>query len=66
MLSELSRPTVGDKASIGSGGKVLREISITNLVRMRANSVVLSNIPEGALAAGAPTRIISPHQVLGS
>jgi serine O-acetyltransferase len=64
--TELSRPTVGDEVTIGSGAKVLGGISIANRVRVGANSVVLSNIPEGVLAVGAPARIISPHQGVGS
>jgi serine O-acetyltransferase len=64
--TELSRPTVGDEVTIGSGAKVLGGITIANRVRVGANSVVLSNIPEGGLAVGAPARIISPHQSIGS
>ena len=59
--TELSRPTLGDEVTIGSGAKVLGGISIANHVRVGANSVVLSNIPRGGLAVGAPARIISPH-----
>lgn len=63
--TELSRPTVGDEVIIGSGAKVLGGISIANRVRVGANSVVLSNIPEAVLAVGAPARIVSLHQNVG-
>jgi serine O-acetyltransferase len=65
--TKLSRPTLGDEVTIGSGAKVLGGIFIANRVRVGANSVVLLNILEdGVLAAGVPARIISPHQNIGS
>lgn len=54
-----SRPTLGDNVIIGAGAKVLGGINISDLVRVGANSVVLSNIPRGALAVGAPARIVN-------
>jgi serine O-acetyltransferase len=63
--TELSRPTVGDDVTIGSGAKVLGGISLADRARVGANSVVLSNIPEGVLAVGAPARIVDLHQGVG-
>ena len=54
--AENSRPKVGDGVTIGSGAKVLGGITLADRVRVGANSVVLSDIPEGALAVGAPAR----------
>jgi serine O-acetyltransferase len=60
--TENSRPTVGDGVTIGSGAKVLGGISLGDSVRVGANSVVLSDIPVGALAVGAPARIANRKQ----
>jgi serine O-acetyltransferase len=55
--AENSRPTVGDGVTIGSGAKVLGGISLGDSVRVGANSVVLSDIPAGALAVGTPASV---------
>lgn len=57
--SDQSRPTIGENVIIGSGAKVLGGITLGDGVRIGANSVVLSNIPGGALAVGAPARIVN-------
>ena len=59
--SVTSRPTVGDNVTIGSGAKVLGGVQLANRTRVGANSVVLSDVPEGALAVGAPARMIASH-----
>lgn len=64
--TEHSRPTVGDCVTIGSGAKVLGGLTLADRVRVGANSVVLSNIPEGALAVGAPARTVNLYQGEGS
>jgi serine O-acetyltransferase len=64
--TEHSRPTVGNGVTIGSGAKVLGGLTLADRVRVGANSVVLSNIPEGVLAVGAPARTVNLHQGEGS
>ena len=57
--TNLSRPSIGNDVTIGSGAKVLGGIQIYDNVRIGANSVVLSDIAEGRLAVGAPARSIN-------
>lgn len=57
--SDQSRPTIGENVTIGSGAKVLGGITLGDGVRIGANSVVLSNIPTGVLAVGAPARVVN-------
>lgn len=56
--SETGRPLLGDEVVIGSGAKVLGGVTIGDRVRIGANSVVLDSIPAGALAVGAPARVV--------
>ena len=56
--SQGSRPLIGDNVVIGAGAKILGAVTLGNDVRIGANSVVLSDIPEGSLAVGAPAKIV--------
>ena len=47
-------PTIGDRVDIGAGAKLLGNIRIGNDAVIGANAVVLSDIPDGALAVGIP------------
>jgi serine O-acetyltransferase len=49
---------------IGAGAKVLGSINIGDNVRIGANAVVLTDIPEGATAVGVPARIILKRPVI--
>lgn len=51
-------PTVGDNVVIGAGAKVLGAIYIGKNSKIGANSVVLSDVPEGATAVGIPAQNI--------
>jgi len=51
-------PTFGDRVNIGAGAKILGRIQIGNDVEIGANAVVLTDVPDGALAVGVPARII--------
>lgn len=53
-----TRPTLGNDVTIGAGAKVLGGLHIGDGARIGANSVVLSSIPGGALAVGAPARVV--------
>ena len=55
-----SVPVLGNNVYIGSGAKILGGIKIGNNVKVGANAVVLSDIPDGATAAGVPAKIIKP------
>jgi serine O-acetyltransferase len=51
-------PTIGDDVFIGAGAKVLGPIKIGNRVRIAANSLVISDVPDDCTAVGVPARIM--------
>ena len=51
-------PTVGDRAFIGAGAKILGAIEIGAGARVGANAVVLADIPAGATAVGIPAQVV--------
>jgi len=51
------RPTVGDRVVIGAGAKVLGGIKIGDGAVVAANSLVLDDVPPGALVMGVPAII---------
>lgn len=53
---ELFGPTIGDHVNIGTGAKVIGNITVGHHVRIGANAVVLSDIPPESTAVGAPAR----------
>lgn len=55
---ELTGPTIGPRAQIGSGARVLGKVHVGADARVGANAVVLQDIPDGATAVGVPARIV--------
>lgn len=51
-------PTIGNNVFIGSGAKVLGNITIGDNVKIGANCVVLKDIPSNSTAVGIPAKII--------
>jgi serine O-acetyltransferase len=51
-------PVIGDKVFIGAGAKVLGPVRIGDGAVVGANSLVLQDVPDGAMAVGVPARII--------
>lgn len=51
-------PEIGNKVYIGTGSVVSGSIKIADRVVLGANSVALTDLPELALAVGAPCKII--------
>lgn len=51
-------PTLGENVFVGTGAKVLGAIHVGANARIGANAVVLSDVPAGATAVGAPARMI--------
>lgn len=49
-------PVLGNNVYLEPGAKVLGEVTIGNNVVVRANSVVLNDIPDNSLAIGNPAR----------
>ena len=50
--------TIGDNCFIGAGAKILGGVHIGNNVKIGANAVVLSDIPDNCTAVGVPARVI--------
>jgi serine O-acetyltransferase len=51
-------PTLGHHVVVGSGAKVLGNITIGNHVRIGAGSVVLKSVPDHSTVVGVPGRIV--------
>ncbi|MCD4757445.1 MAG: serine O-acetyltransferase [Arcobacteraceae bacterium] len=51
-------PTIGKNSVIGSGAKVLGNISIGENCKIGANSVVVKDVPCSSTAVGVPARIV--------
>jgi serine O-acetyltransferase len=51
-------PTLYNCVFVGAGAKILGNIEIGNNVKIGANAVVLTDVPDGVTAVGVPARII--------
>ena len=51
-------PTISDGAMIGAGAQILGDVTIGARAKIGANSVVLTDIPEGVTAIGIPARVV--------
>jgi len=51
-------PVLGDSVYIGTGATLVGKIKIGNGAKIAANTLVMSNIPDGATVMGVPGRII--------
>jgi serine O-acetyltransferase len=51
-------PTIGDRADIGCGVCISGDITIGDDCRIGANSLVITDVPSGATAAGVPASIV--------
>jgi serine O-acetyltransferase len=59
-------PVIAEGAMIGSGAKVLGPVRVGRFASIGANAVVLSDVPDFAVAVGAPARVIkllSPEEM---
>ncbi|GAB3440137.1 serine O-acetyltransferase [Phycicoccus ginsengisoli] len=54
-------PTVGSRVTIGAGARVLGPVYIGDDVQIGANSVVVKDVPSGAIATGVPATIRFPQ-----
>jgi len=55
-------PTVGNNVTIGAGARILGPVHIGDRVQIGANSVVVKDIPAGAVATGVPAKIRFPNK----
>lgn len=51
-------PTLGNRVMIGSGAKILGNITLGDDVKVGANAVVTKDVPSNCTAVGIPARII--------
>lgn len=56
-------PTIGNNVVIGSGAKVLGNITIGDHVKIGAGSVVIRSVPDHSTVVGVPGRIVRRHGV---
>ena len=52
-------PTIGDGVFIGPGAKIIGRIRVGDNVAIGANAVVTKDVPENAVVAGVPARVLS-------
>ena len=57
-MGDTGTPVIGDNVYAGTGCKILGSVKIGNNVKIGANAVVLTDIPDGATAVGVQARII--------
>ncbi len=51
-------PTIKNNVFIGSGAKILGNITIGNNVKIGANAVILKDVPDNATVVGIPGKIV--------
>ena len=54
-------PTVGNRVTIGAGARVLGPVLVGDDVQIGANSVVVKDVPSGAVATGIPAVAALPE-----
>lgn len=52
-------PTIGHNVVVGTGAKLLGPIRVGDNVKIGANSVVVSDVPENSVVVGVPGRVVS-------
>jgi serine O-acetyltransferase len=58
-------PVCGDHVDIGAGAKLLGRIRIGNNVRIGANAVVVTDVPDDSIAVGVPA-VVKPLRPRGA
>jgi serine O-acetyltransferase len=51
-------PVLGDDVYIGTGATLVGKIKVGNGAKIAANTLVMTNVPEGATVMGVPGRIV--------
>ena len=54
-------PTIGSHVVIGTGAKVLGNITVGNHVKIGAGSVVIHSVPDHSTVVGIPGRVVRTH-----
>lgn len=58
LKKEKRHPTIGNNVVIGAGAKVLGPFKVGDRVKVGANSVVLSEVPDDSTVVGVPGKIV--------
>lgn len=58
-VSDTGSPTLGNNVFIGAGAIIIGGITIGNNTVIGANAVVTKNVPDNAIVAGIPAKILS-------
>ena len=51
-------PTIGDNVKLYTGCKVIGNVTIGNNAEVAPNAVVVKDVPENAIVAGIPAKIL--------
>lgn len=54
-------PTIGNNVFIGSGAKILGNITVGDNVKVGANAVVLKNVEENSTVVGIPATVVKKY-----
>lgn len=57
-IEDIKAPLIGNNVNIGSGAKILGEITIGDNVNIGANAVVLINVPNNSTVVGIPAKVL--------
>ncbi|NTU91903.1 MAG: serine acetyltransferase [Chlorobiaceae bacterium] len=57
-IEEKTAPRIGNNVNIGTGAKILGNITIGDNVDIGANAVVIASVPDNCIAVGIPAKII--------
>lgn len=55
-MNRIGAPEIGDDVFIGAGAKIVGPVKIGNKAVIAPNSLVMSDVPEGATAMGVPAK----------
>lgn len=56
-------PIIGDNCYIGTGAKIIGNITIGNNVKIGANAVVVKDVPSNCTVVGVPGKIIKKEKI---
>ena len=51
-------PVVGDNVYLGAGAKVIGQVRVGDGANVAANSLVVTDVPDGATVMGVPARVM--------
>ena len=59
-VEKLQGPKFGNRVEVGAGAIIIGDITVGDGVRIGPNSVVMANVPAGAIVTAPPSRIMAP------